>query len=355
MDPSGLETFWFVLIAVLWVGYLFLEGFDFGVGMLLPVLGRDDAERRSIISTIGPVWDGNEVWLLTAGGATFAAFPEWYASMFSGFYLALFLILVALIVRGVAFEFRGKHDSPRWRATWDAAIVVGSVVPALLWGVAFANLVRGVALDADHEYVGSFLDLLNPYALLGGVATLVVCAAHGSIFLTLRTDGGLRERAHAVARPLTAAVVAVGAAFLAWTLGRSAGDDDLSALALVAGVGTAVAVVVAAVMVLRRREGYAFAAMGVGIALLVATIFASLWPNVMNSSGAPDLALSISEAASTSYTLTVMTVVALVLTPVVLLYQGWTYWVFRHRVGGDVGDVRTPLDLLPGPAGRAGR
>ena len=351
MDPSGLETFWFALIAVLWVGYLFLEGFDFGVGMLLPVLGRDDSERRSIISTIGPVWDGNEVWLLTAGGATFAAFPEWYATMFSGFYLPLFVILVALIVRGVAFEFRGKHDTARWRATWDAAIVVGSVVPALLWGVAFANLVRGVALDANHEYAGSFLDLLNPYALLGGLATLLICAAHGSIFLTLRTEGDMRRRARALARPLTGAVVLVGAAFLAWTLGRSASNDDLNALALIAGAGTAVAVVIAAVMVLRRRDGYAFAAMGTGIALLVTTIFASLWPNVMNSSGAPELALTISEAASTSYTLTVMTVVAVVLTPVVLLYQGWTYWVFRHRVGGDVGEVRTPLDLLPGPAG----
>jgi cytochrome d ubiquinol oxidase subunit II len=355
MDPTGLETFWFILIAVLWVGYLFLEGFDFGVGMLLPVLGRDDAERRTIISTIGPVWDGNEVWLLTAGGATFAAFPEWYATMFSGFYLALFLILVALIVRGVAFEFRDKHDTPRWRAVWDTAIVVGSAVPALLWGVAFANLVRGVALDANHEYVGSFFDLLNPYALLGGVATLVICASHGAIFLTLRTGGDVRERAHSVARPLSVGVVVVGAAFLAWTVGRSASNDDLNALALIGAIGTAVAVVVAAAMVLRRREALAFGAMGAAIALLVATIFASLWPNVMNSSGAPDLALTISAAASTSYTLTVMTVVALALTPVVLLYQGWTYWVFRHRVGGDVGDVRTPLDLLPGPAGETGR
>ena len=270
--------------------------------------------------------------------------------MFSGFYLALFLILVPLIVRGVSFEFRNKHDTPRWRATWDAAIIFGSAVPALLWGVAFANLVRGVALDAEHEYVGSFFDLLNPYALLGGVATLAICAAHGAIFLTLRTEGDMRERARALARPLTAVVVAGGAAFLAWTIGRSISDDDLNALALVTGIGTAVAVIVAAAMVLRRRDAIAFGAMGVGIALLVATIFASLWPNVMNSSGDPDLALTISDAASTSYTLTVMTVVALVLTPVVLLYQGWTYWVFRHRVGGDVGDVRTPLDLLPGPA-----
>lgn len=349
MDPSALETLWFVLIAVLWTGYLFLEGFDFGVGMLLPILGRDDQERRSIIATIGPVWDGNEVWLLTAGGATFAAFPEWYATLFSGFYLALFLILIALIVRGVAFEFRGKHDSARWRRTWDAAIVVGSVVPALLWGVAFANLVRGVALDADHEYVGSFGDLLNPYSLLGGVAVLLLCAAQGAIFLSLRTSGDLRERAHRLARPLTWAVVVGGAVFIAWTLGRSAGDDDLNAFAVVGGVGTAVAVIVAAVMVLRGRDGVAFAAMGTGVGLLVMMIFGSLWPNVMNSSGAPELALTIAEAASTNYTLTVMTVVALILTPVVLLYQGWTYWVFRARIGEGTGDVKTPLDLLPRP------
>ena len=353
MDPSALEIFWFVLIGVLWTGYLFLEGFDFGVGMLLPILGRDDAQRRSIISTIGPVWDGNEVWLLTAGGATFAAFPEWYATMFSGFYLALFLILVALIVRGVAFEFREKHDSPRWRGTWDAAIVVGSVVPALLWGVAFANLVRGVALDADHEYVGSFWDLLNPYALLGGVAVLLLCAAQGAIFLSLRTEGDLRERARGLARPLSWALVVVGAGFIVWTLGRSASNDDLTALAVVGGVGTAIAVIAAAVMVLRRQEGIAFAAMGIGVGTLVLMIFASLWPNVMNSTGAPETALTIAEAASTNYTLTVMTIVALVLTPVVLLYHGWTYWVFRHRVGEGTGDVKTPLDLLPGPEGKA--
>jgi cytochrome d ubiquinol oxidase subunit II len=353
MDPSALETLWFVLIAVLWAGYLLLEGFDFGVGMLLPVLGRTDGERRSLISTIGPVWDGNEVWLLVAGGATFAAFPEWYATLFSGFYLALFLILVALIVRGVAFEFRDKHDTQRWRATWDAAIVVGSVVPALLWGVAFANLVRGVSLAPDGEYAGSFWDLLNPYALLGGVATLVLCAAHGAIFLTLRTSGDMTERARALARPLTWALVAVGAGFLAWTIGRSASDDDLSALALVGAIGTALAVIAAAVLVMRRRDGWAFAATGSAVVLLVVTIFASLWPNVINSVDDPALALTIADAASTNYTLTVMTVVAAVLTPVVLLYQGWTYWVFRHRVGGDVGEVRSPLDLITGRPGEA--
>jgi cytochrome d ubiquinol oxidase subunit II len=338
VDPSALETLWFVLIAVLWAGYLFLEGFDFGVGMLLPVLARDEEQRRQVIGTIGPVWDGNEVWLLVAGGATFAAFPEWYATLFSGFYLALFLILLALIVRGVAFEFRAKHDTLRWRGTWDAAIVAGSLVPALLWGVAFANMVRGVALDADGEFVGSFWDLLNPYALLGGLATLLLCAAHGAVFLSLRTTGDVRDRARALARPLWGAVVLAGGGFIAWTLARSAADGDLAPLALAAGIATAAAAVAATVLAARRREGWAFAAGGAAVVMLVVTLFATLWPNVLNSSGDPGLALSIAEAASTNYTLGVMTVVAAVLTPVVLAYQAWTYWVFRRRVGLGGGD-----------------
>jgi cytochrome d ubiquinol oxidase subunit II len=190
-----LTTVWFALIAILWAGYFLLEGFDFGVGVLLPVLGRDDVSRRLMINTIGPVWDGNEVWLLVAGGATFAAFPEWYATLFSGFYLPLLLILVALILRGVAFEYRGKKDDARWRSRWDACIIGGSLVPALLWGVAFGNIVRGVKLDANHEYVGGFFDLLNPYALLGGLTTLTLFTLHGAVFLALKTDGDLRLRA----------------------------------------------------------------------------------------------------------------------------------------------------------------
>jgi cytochrome d ubiquinol oxidase subunit II len=351
VDPTALETLWFVLIAVLWTGYLVLEGFDFGVGMLLPVLGRSEADRRSMIATIGPVWDGNEVWLLTAGGATFAAFPEWYATLFSGFYLALFLILAALIARGVAFEFRERHDGVRWRRTWDAAIVAGSALPAFLWGVAFANLVRGVHLDASGEYAGSFGDLLNPYALLGGVATLALCAAHGALFLTLRTRGDLLAAARRLAAPLTTALVVVGAGFLAWTVGRAAADDTLGAFEAVAAAGTAVAAVAAAVLAWRGRAAWAFGATTAATALLVTTIFASLWPNVINSVDDPSLALSIADAASTNYTLGVMTVVAVVLTPVVLAYQAWTYWVFRERVGGGAEGTHTALDLLPGPGG----
>src|SRR3954454_12945868 len=212
-----LTTVWFCLIAVLWIGYFTLEGFDFGVGMLLPVLAKDDRERRVMINTIGPVWDGNEVWLLVAGGATFAAFPEWYATLFSGFYLPLLLILLALIVRGVAFEYRAKGHGEEWKERWDAAIVIGSFVPALLWGVAFANILRGVPIDADKEYVGGFFNLLNPYALLGGAMTFLLFTAHGAMFVSLKTEGDIRRRARVAAgmTGLAAAVAAV--AFLGWT------------------------------------------------------------------------------------------------------------------------------------------
>ncbi|HEY5986703.1 MAG TPA: cytochrome d ubiquinol oxidase subunit II, partial [Streptosporangiaceae bacterium] len=231
-----LTTVWFVLIAVLWTGYFVLEGFDFGVGVILPFLGRGDGERRALINTIGPVWDGNEVWLITAGGATFAAFPQWYASLFSGFYLALLLILVALILRGVSFEFRSKVPSARWRGNWDRAIFWGSGVPALLWGVAFANIVRGVPLNADHVYTGNLLTLLNPYGLLGGLATLSLFALHGAIFTAIKTTGELRARARRMALRLAAAAVPVAAVFLAvsqFAYGRLA-TDITAALAAVA-------------------------------------------------------------------------------------------------------------------------
>ncbi|HEY5333247.1 MAG TPA: cytochrome d ubiquinol oxidase subunit II, partial [Solirubrobacterales bacterium] len=209
-DYTTLQVVWFVLISILWLGYFVLEGFDFGVGMLIGVLGRDDAEKRAIIHTIGPLWDGNEVWLLVAGGATFAAFPQWYATLFSGFYLALFLILVALIVRNVSFEFWGKGESPAWRRNWEWAMTIGSAVPALLWGVAWANIVHGVPIDAHKEFTGSLLTLLHPYALLGGVTTLLLFLAHGSVFLSLRTEGELGERAKAIAGRVMPPAVAAG-------------------------------------------------------------------------------------------------------------------------------------------------
>ena len=324
-----LSTVWFLLIAVLWTGYLVLEGFDFGVGMLLPVLGRNDTDRRVLINTVGPVWDGNEVWLLTAGGATFAAFPEWYATMFSGFYLPLLLILLALIVRVVAFEWRGKIDDDRWRRTADRALIVGSWVPAVLWGVAFGNLVRGVHLDADHQYVGTFLDLLNPFALLGGATTGLIFLTHGAVFLTLKTDGDVRRRAGALAARLAVLTLVVAGTFAVWS------QVTYSVPWTWAATAVAATALVGLVLTTRaRREGWAFVSSAVAIVAAVVLIFGSMYPDVMPALD-PQYSLTVQEASSTDYTLTVMTWVAVVLTPLVLLYQGWTYWVFRRRISAE--------------------
>ncbi|GAA0912761.1 cytochrome d ubiquinol oxidase subunit II [Nonomuraea longicatena] len=323
-----LNDLWFVAIAVLWTGYFVLEGFDFGVGILLPVLGRTGVERRVMINTIGPVWDGNEVWLITAGGATFAAFPEWYASLFSGFYLPLFVILVALIVRGVAFEYRAKRDSARWRAGWDRAIVFGSAVPALLWGVAFANIVRGVPLDARHEYAGSVLDLLNPYAILGGLVTFTLFTAHGAMFLALKTTGEIRRRAAGVALRVGAAAAVLAVVFLVWTqfLGGTAATAVLAALA-------ALAFVAALGAVWRGREGWAFALSAVAVGVAAVTLFVVLYPDVLPSLPDPANSLTVVNASATPKTLGIMTWVAVIFLPLVVLYQSWTYWVFRRRIG----------------------
>jgi cytochrome d ubiquinol oxidase subunit II len=329
-----MTTVWFVLIAVLWTGYFVLEGFDFGVGVLLPFLARDDADRRMIINSIGPVWDGNEVWLLVAGGATFAAFPQWYATLFSGFYLPLLLILVSLIVRGVAFEYRGKIDSQTWRTRWDRAIFVSSLVPAILWGVAFGNIVRGVPIDSKLEYTGGFFNLLNVYSLLGGLATLSLFALHGGIFLSLKTSGEMRHRAQQLVNKLAPVTIAVAALFLLWTQIEHG------------KVGTAVTSLVAAVALIggcyanyRAREGWAFLGTAITLALTVVTLFWGLWPNVMPSSTDAAFNLTVYNASSTAYTLGVMTWVAAIFTPVVLCYQAWTYWVFRKRLRKDDYDV----------------
>ena len=322
-----LSTIWFVLIAVLWIGYFCLEGFDFGVGMLLPVLARSDRERRTMINTIGPVWDGNEVWVLTAGGATFAAFPEWYATLFSGFYLPLLLILLGLIVRGLAFEYRHQRPAAAWRARWDLALFVGSVLPAFLWGVAFANIVRGVPIDANKEFTGNLLTLLNPFALLGGLVTLLLFLTHGAMFLALKTDGDLRHRAgHLSVRVGVAAAVAA-VAFLVWTQ-VIAGDAASAVLFVVA----ALALVGGLVAAMGGREGWAFTGTFVTIAVAVAGLFVALFPDVMPSSTSAEFSLTTTNASATDYTLTLMTWVAVILTPIVLLYQGWTYWVFRRRI-----------------------
>jgi cytochrome d ubiquinol oxidase subunit II len=322
-----LTTIWFCLIATLWVGYFVLEGFDFGVGMLLPVLARDETERRVLINTIGPLWDGNEVWLLVAGGATFAAFPEWYATLFSGFYLPLLLILLALIVRGVAFEYRHKRSTASWRRRWDTAIFVGSAVPALLWGVAFANIVHGVAIDADKEYVGSFFDLINPYSLLGGLTTLTLFLTHGAMFIALKTDGDIRHRARllAVRVGVVAAVLAV--TFLLWT---QADTGDVWSLVLFAAAAACLVGALAAAHA--GLEGWAFLGTFITIGAAVSGLFVCLFPDVMPSTIDGAYSLTTTNAAATHYTLSVMTVVALVFMPLVLGYQVWSYWVFRKRI-----------------------
>lgn len=327
------QTTWFLLIAVLWVGYFILEGFDFGVGMLQRFVSRNEADRRAVLTTLGPVWDGNEVWLLVAGGATFAAFPEWYATLFSGFYLPLFLILVSLIVRGVAFEYRSKYGKAQWRQRWDLAILISSAIPALLWGVAFANIVRGVPIERAEsgslEYVGGFFNLLNPYALLGGVVTLTVFLTHGAVFLSLKTTGTIRDRAYEIAKisGLIAALAAVG--FLTWT---NLMLPKINSVVLALSTSVALLWVAGIYANLKRREGWAFIYSAATIATFVSTLFFALYPRVMPSSLGAQFDLTISNASSTDYTLKVMTVVALIMTPLVLVYQGWTYWVFRKRV-----------------------
>jgi cytochrome bd ubiquinol oxidase subunit II len=322
-----LPTIWFILIAVLWIGYLVLEGFDFGVGILLPVIGRNEPERRAMLRTIGPVWDGNEVWLLVAGGATFAAFPEWYATLFSGFYIALFAILVALIFRGIAIEYRNKRPGVAWRTRWDWAIAIGSFVPALLWGVAFGNIVQGVPIDADGEFTGTFFTLLNPYALVAGVTTLLLFITHGAHFLALKTEGVVRERANRLAGYVGLAAAVAAVVFLGWTLILSGNPA-----AVVTTVVAALALLGGILANRMGREGWAFLGTAVTVVFAVVTIFVALYPDVMPSSTNPDYSLTITNASSTEYTLTIMTVVAVIFTPIVLIYQGWTYWVFRKRV-----------------------
>ncbi|WP_432127803.1 cytochrome d ubiquinol oxidase subunit II [Streptomyces sp. bgisy082] len=323
-----LHDVWFVLIAVLWTGYFFLEGFDFGIGILTKLLARDRPEKRVLINTIGPVWDGNEVWLLTAGGATFAAFPEWYATLFSGFYLPLLLILVCLIIRGVAFEYRAKRPEENWQRNWEQAIFWTSLLPAFLWGVAFGNIVRGVKIDADMEYVGTLFDLLNPYALLGGLVTLTLFTFHGAVFAALKTVGDIRVRARALALKLGLATAVVALVFLLWTQVHTGG-----AASFVAMVVAVVALVGAIVAIRAGREGWSFALSGITIAASVAMLFLALFPDVMPSSLDPEWSLTVTNASSSPYTLKIMTWCAAIATPLVLLYQSWTYWVFRKRIG----------------------
>jgi cytochrome d ubiquinol oxidase subunit II len=325
-----LPEFWFLLIAFMFASYFLLEGFDFGVGALLPVVGKDDTGRRVLINTIGPVWEANETWVVLAAGAMFAAFPYWYASAFSAFYLPLLVILAGLIVRGVAFEFRGKVDDPQWRARWDKCIVFGSTIAPFLWGVFFANLVHGLPLNDNGDYIGGVLGLFSPFTILGGLVVLAMFLTHGAIFIALRTRGGIRHDANALAGKLGVGAVVLAALFLGWTI-ASRGDAVDAALAAI------VVAALAAALVANRRgsEGWAFGFTACSIVMLVATYFAVLFPNVMPSTVDPAHSLTIANASSTGYTLTVMSWTAVLIVPFVLAYQIYSYWVFRNRISRD--------------------
>ncbi|GBF76358.1 cytochrome c oxidase assembly protein [Paenibacillus sp. 598K] len=327
-----LETVWFILIAVLFIGFFFLEGFDFGVGMLTPFLGKTDTERRVVINTIGPFWDGNEVWLITAGGAMFAAFPNWYATLFSGFYMALFLMLLALIGRGVAFEFRSKLESKRWRTMWDWIICIGSLLPALLWGVALANLMRGVPIDASMNYVGSFWDLLSPYSIAAGLSMVLLFLLHGALFLSLKTEGVLRDRARRVAQRIGAWTSAVLLLFVVLSYFETEMFSSQGINPGLVPVLAGMALLSVHFFIKAGRDGWAFIMTGATIVLSTITVFLLMFPNVMISSLNPDWSLTVYNAASNTYTLKVMTIVAATVLPFVLAYQAWTYWVFRKRV-----------------------
>jgi cytochrome d ubiquinol oxidase subunit II len=332
MSHESLQTLWFVLIAVLWIGFYFLEGFDFGVGMLLPFLGRKDDERRAIVNTIGATWDGNEVWLLTAGGATFAAFPHWYATMFSGFYLAFFLLLLGLIIRGISFEYRSKDANPRWRRTFDWMIAIGSFLPPLLFGTAFANLAQGVPIDENMMFTGNLLTLLNPFGIIGGLTMVSVFLLHGATFLTLRLEGELRERARSAARGVYWAAAATVLLLAATTYVYTDISTKIGIDPGFTPIASVIVLLFTIYLINRRHEGWAFVFTGLHIVLTQIAFFTLMFPRVMISSSNPGWSLTIYNASSSQYSLGVMSVVALVFLPIVLAYQGWTYYVFRRRV-----------------------
>jgi len=329
----GFVTFWYILIAVLWTGFFVLEGFDLGVGMLHGVVGRgdggrDDAGRRAVINTIGPLWDGNEVWLIVAGAAIFAAFPDWYATMFSGMYLAMVLLLGALIARGVSFEYRGKSQDERWRRTWSLALTIGSLLVPFVIGIALGDLLAGLPIGASHEYAGTFWTLFRPYGVMTGVMLTAVSAAHGAAFIAMKTTDEVRRRAWRTAGRVAPLTMLVVLAWISWTHVEAGGGAFLNLIEL-AGC---IAVIAAALAARADREGWTFSLTTVTIACCVVTLFTDLYPNVMVSSTSPAYSLTVHNAASPAYTLKVMTVIAVVLLPLVLAYQAWTYYVFRRRV-----------------------
>ena len=342
---SSFVPFWFIVIAILWTGFFILEGFDFGVGMLHSVIGRDEAGRRAAINTIGPLWDGNEVWLIVAGAAMFAAFPGWYATMFAGMYLAMALLLGALIIRGVSFEYRGKRDAARWRRTWDVLLTAGSFLAPLLFGIALGDLLHGLPINSAQNYTGSFWDLLQPYAVFTGVALVLVCMLHGATFLSLKTTGDEHERSRRIARLVAPVTCAFVIGFTIWTHIESSSAFFLNVIELLA----ILAAIAAVALVYARRDGFAFAATCVTIAACIITLFVDLYPNVMVSSTSPAYNLTVHNTASPPYSLKAMTIVVLIFLPLVLAYQAWTYYVFRRRVSASEFRPGAPPAEVPVP------
>ncbi|MDR0959467.1 MAG: cytochrome d ubiquinol oxidase subunit II [Propionibacteriaceae bacterium] len=344
-SPTVLQVLWLILIAVLWIGFFFLEGFDFGVGMLLPFLGKNDKERRLIVNTIGPHWDGNEVWLLTAGGAMFAAFPGWYATLFSGLYLPLFLVLVGLILRGVAFEYRGKNDDLAWRKRWDWAAAIGSFLPTLVLGVGFANFLIGLKV-APHElafgdttvplFAGTFWGLFSPFALLGGLLFVALFATHGAFFIALKTHGVIHERAEAWGSKIVLAALVLLLAVVIWGNLHKELPGQLDALRVVAWITGVVAIAGLACawfMNKKGRDGWAFIGTAISIVMLIVMYFAHFYPGLgFDNSLALDTPLDLTTASSSPKTLQIMTICACCLVPVVLAYQVWSYWIYRKRL-----------------------
>jgi cytochrome bd ubiquinol oxidase subunit II len=338
-----LHTIWFVIIAIVWVVFLVLEGFDFGVGVLHTIVGKTDTERRVALNTIGPWWDGNEVWLVIAGASMFAAFPGWYATMFSALYLALLIVLAALMGRGVAMEFKGKGDGQRWRNTWRWCTTLGSLLVPLLLGIALGDLLGGLPIDSSHDFTGDFFNLLTGYGLWTGVTLLGLCLLHGATFLKLRTTGQVRERARNAARPLGWAAIALVVGFVIWTR-KVAGGADVPGPVEVLAV---IAVVFAARLAMTDYDGWAFTASAVAIAATVGSIFVDLYPHVMISSTNAAYDLSVNNSASGHYALAVMTIVAVIFFPLISIYQGWSFHVFRSRVRAPSAQPDQPASAVP--------
>lgn len=343
----SLGGIWFFIIAFLLIGFFVLEGFDFGVGILNPIVSRDEVDRRMVVASIEPFWDGNEVWLVFAGGAMFATFPDWYATLFSGFYLPLFLILLGLILRGVAIDYRSKRAGAGWRRRWDAALAIGCALPAFLWGVALVNFVNGVPIDRDREFTGGILDLLNGYSLLGGVVSFFLFSSQGAVFLSLRTRGDLRLRARRAAYLLAVPTAAATTAFLVWSAARAGDVNAKWAISAVLAIAALALVVAAALLVRAGRELVAFTGTAGAIVLLAGTLFYDLYPRLIASSTDSAFSLTVFNSSASHYALTAMTIVFFAFSPIVFLYESWSYWTLRHRLDRDhFEEPKRPSDAI---------